>query len=199
MARGKDLPTAARARRRETRRESLLAAAHALAAREGADALDPAAVAAEAGVSRPLFYAHFPTRADFVDALLSSLHEESAPLSAAPAAPGGAVLAFFERLAEPLDRHAELARRIIPASHLPGPVAAARARRRERAIARLADLLPAATPDREARAAFLMDAFLGVQLAWSKSADAGSLVSRVRRDLSWALAGVLAPASSSSP
>src|SRR5262245_27530768 len=196
MARGKDQPTAARALRREATRASLLTAAHALASRPGADPLDPAAVAAEAGVSRPLFYAHFPTRADFVDALLTSLHGGAPPPDAPTSDPRAAILAFFERLSVPLDAHADLARRIIPASHLPGPVAEARAKRRERAVERIAALLPA-TPDHERRAAFLMDAFLGVQLAWSKSAGGESLAARVRRDLSWALAGVLAPSSSS--
>jgi hypothetical protein len=38
-----------------------------------------------------------------------------------------------------------------------------------------------------------MDAFLGVQLAWSKSTGEEGLAPRVRRDLDWALSGVLSP------
>jgi len=193
MARGKDSPTAARARKREATHVALVRAAHELAPRADRDPLDPAHVAAEAGVSRPLFYAHFKTRGDFVDALLASIHEERPNPARAEPPPSNAreaVVGFFERLAEPLDRHAALARRIIPASHLPGPVADARARRRERAIARIAALFPASTPEREARAAFLMDAFLGIQLAWSKTTSA-SLAERVRKDLSLAVRGVL--------
>jgi AcrR family transcriptional regulator len=111
-------------RRPAARREAtltLLAAAHAVAARGGADPLDPAVVALEAGVSRPLFYAHYPSRADFVDALLASLHGESPAPPEAGSDSRVAILSFFERLSSPLDRHSALARRIIPASHLPGP------------------------------------------------------------------------------
>lgn len=195
MVRGKDSPTATRALRRGATRAAMVAAAHALASRPGADPLDPAAIAAEVGVSRPLFYAHFPTRGDFVEALLSSLHEDAGapPVPPASDVPRVALLSFFERLAAPLDRHPELARRVIPASHLPGPVAQARAKRREKAIEKIASFLPENLADRAARAAFLMDAFLGVQLAWSKSSDGGSLAARVTRDLAWAVAGVLTP------
>jgi hypothetical protein len=156
-------------------------------------------------VSRPLFYAHFPTRADFVDALLASLHAESsgggpkAPPAVASGDPRSAVIAFFEALSTPLDLHADLARRVIPASHLPGPVADARARRRERAVHRLAEMLPAEVTERAEKAAFLMDAFLGVQLAWSRAAGTSSLAARVRRDLSWAVRGVLAAPEASAP
>ena len=181
MARGADSPTAPRALRREATREALVRAAHRLAKRPGAECLDPTQVAAEAGVSRPLFYAHFPGRADFVEALLASVHAgpdaaRSRPLPHPPAkepAPEtgrAALLRLFEGLAEPLDRHAALVRALIPASHQPGPVAEVRARRRERAIVAVLDRLPGGLPDRAARAAFLMDAFLGLQLAWSKAA-----------------------------
>ncbi len=198
MTRGKDTPTATRTVRREGTRAALIAAAHALAMREGADPLDPAQIAQEVGVSRPLFYAHFRTRGEFVDALLASLHGDAAsPPPPLPEEPSEAVLAFFEGLAAPLDRNPELARRIIPASHLPGPVAEARAKRREKAIAKIASLLPPQLCQREERAAFLMDAFLGVQLAWSKADDGGSLAARVRRDLRWALTGALSPDPSS--
>ena len=186
-----------KALRRGATRAAFIAAAHTLAARGGdADPLDPAAVTAEAGTSRPLFYAHFATRGDFIDAVLASIHEDSSESSAAatPAAVGPAaeILAFFARLATPLDRHAALARALIPASHLPGPVAQARAERRQRAIARVAELLPAVLPERALRAAFLMDAFLGLQLAWSKGTVPGSLADRVRRELVFAIDGVLA-------
>lgn len=197
MGRPDDPAVTSRALRREATRASFVAAAHTLAQRAGADPLDPASVTAEAGTSRPLFYAHFPTRGDFVDAVLASIHEDRAPAAAAalpPAAYGARVevLAFFMGLAEPLDRHAALARAVIPASHLPGPVAVARSRRRARAIARIGQMLPAALPMREERAAFLMDAFLGIQLAWSKALGPESLADRARRDLDWAIAGALA-------
>ena len=62
MSRGPDTPTSLRAQRKEATHAALVAAAHALAAR-GADPLDPAAVAREAGVSRPLgFSRHFIVR-----------------------------------------------------------------------------------------------------------------------------------------
>jgi len=203
MVRGKDSPNAPRALRREATRASLIEAAHVLAERAGADPLDPAEVAAEAGASRSLFYAHFPTRGAFVDAILLSIHEEEgAPAAPAPSAdlgPARGLLAFFGRLASPLDRHAALARAVIPASHLPGPVADARMRRRSNAVARLADLIPSALPLRYERAAFLMDAFLGVQLAWSKASAAEALADRVERDLAWAVQGVLAPPSTQTP
>ena len=192
MTRGKDSETTARAQRRAATRAALIQRPMR-SPHEPSDPLDPAQVAAVVGVSRPLFYAHFRTRADFVDALLSSIHEDARP--AADPSPGtgaDAILAFFAGLAGPLDRHAALARRIVPASHQPGPVAEVRARRRERAIARVSALLPDGTPDREARAAFLMDAFLGLQLAWSKASE-GSLGERVRRDLAWAVRGVSRP------
>ena len=203
MVRGKDSPNAPRALRREATRASLIEAAHVLAERAGADPLDPAEVAAEAGASRSLFYAHFPTRGDFVDAILQSIHEEegarTAPAPSAELGPTESLLAFFARLAEPLDRHAALARAVIPASHLPGPVADARMRRRTSAVARLADLIPSALPLRTERAAFLMDAFLGVQLAWSKASASEALADRVGRDLAWAVQGVLAPPSAPIP
>lgn len=191
------VPRLRKAERKGATRAAFIAAAHTIAARGGdADPLDPAAVTAEAGTSRPLFYAHFPTRGDFIDAVLSSIHEDQprppeGP-GAPPASPREAVLAFFARLAAPLDRHAALARALIPASHLPGPVAEARSRRRAGAVAHLAAMLPASLPEREARAAFLMDAFLGIQLAWSKALVAGALADRVRRELAWAVDGVLA-------
>jgi hypothetical protein len=43
-----------------------------------------------------------------------------------------------------------------------------------------------------------MDAFLGVQLAWCREPAGPSLVARVKRDLEFAIRGVLAPASPSS-
>ncbi|MFO0934409.1 MAG: TetR family transcriptional regulator [Planctomycetota bacterium] len=201
MSRGPDTPTSDRAQRREATRAALVAAAHALAER-GADPLDPAAVAREAGVSRPLWYAHFPTRLAFVDALFASVHAPSSPPAAAPArppAPGAAApRRFFVALAAPLDAHAALARVLIPASHVPGPVATARAARRAAAVARLSALLPPGLASRRRRAAFLMDAFLGVQLAWCREPAGPSLVARVRRDLGFAIRGVLAPASPAS-
>lgn len=209
MSRGPDTPTSDRAQRREATRVALVAAAHALAAR-GADPLDPAAVAREAGVSRPLWYAHFPTRLAFVDALFASVHAPAAPASSAadapataPARPGPASSAaalrrFFVALASPLDTHAALARVLIPASHVPGPVATARAARRAAAVAKLAGLLPPGLASRRRKAAFLMDAFLGVQLAWCREPAGPSLVTRVKRDLELAIRGVLAPASPSS-
>lgn len=196
MTRGPDSPTSGRAQRREATRAALVAAAHALAAR-GADPLDPAAVAREAKVSRPLWYAHFPTRLAFVDALFASVHA-GAPAgtpsakgrSSEPAARG--LVRCFEALAAPLDAHAPLARVLIPASHVPGPVATARAARRAAAVERLAARLPAGLASRRRRAAFLMDAFLGVQLAWCREPAGPSLVARVRRDLVHAIRGVLA-------
>lgn len=196
------LPPLPKAARKGATRAAFVAAAHALARRgTGADPLDPAAVTAEAGTSRPLFYAHFPSRGDFVEALLASIHEDGPRALDTPAgdSPAAGLLEFFDRLAAPLDRHAALARALIPASHLPGPVAEARAERRRRAVARVADLLPARVPEREARAAFLMDAFLGLQLAWSKGTVPGDLRDRVRRELPWAIAGVLAAAPSPLP
>lgn len=196
MSRGKDAPSAPRAQRREATRRTLLEAAFALAEQFGADPLDPAQVAAKAGVSRPLFYAHFADRAAFVDALLAALHEGSGPPTASADLPlREAVVAFFEALAAPLDRRPALARAVVPASHLPGPLAEARTRRRARAVAVLADRLPTSWPDREARAALLMDAFLGLQLAWSKGQRAGDLAGCVHRELAWLLDGVLASAS----
>ncbi|MCC7137175.1 MAG: TetR/AcrR family transcriptional regulator [Planctomycetes bacterium] len=196
MTRGKDSPDAPRAQRREATRRALLDAAAALAERDGANPLDPAQLAVEAGVSRPLFYAHFGDRAGFVDALLAALHEGSGPPAVAPGlAPRERVLAFFEALAAPLDRRAPLARAIVPASHQPGALAEARGRRRARAIAVLTDLLPGALPDCEARAAVLMDAFLGLQLAWSKGQRPGALAACVRRELAWLLDGVLVASS----
>lgn len=207
MSRGPDAPTSDRAQRREATRAAFVAAAHALAAR-GADPLDPAAVAREAGVSRPLWYAHFPTRLAFVDALFASVHAPASPPSAgtpvaAPARPGPASPALalrrcFVGLATPLDAHAALARVLIPASHVPGPVATARAARRAAAVARLSALLPPGLASRRRKAAFLMDAFLGVQLAWCREPAGPSLVARVKRDLELAIRGVLAPASPSS-
>lgn len=205
MTRGRDLPTSPRAQRKEATRAALVAAAHALAGRAEGDPLDPAAVAAQAGVSRPLFYAHFPSRADFVDALFASVHAPAAGAPAAPPPRGTGAVALrrcFEALAAPLDAHAPLARALIPASLAPGPVAAVRATRREAAVTKLAALLPAALPDRRRRAAFLMDAFHGLQLAWCRAPDGPSLVARVRRDLVFAIRGVLAasrPAASRSP
>ncbi|MBL9087126.1 MAG: TetR family transcriptional regulator [Planctomycetia bacterium] len=207
MSRGPDAPTSDRAQRREATRAALVAAAHALAAR-GADPLDPAAVAREAGVSRPLWYAHFPTRLAFVDALFASVPAPASPAAAgAPAAtparpgpgsPAAALRRFFVGLATPLDAHAALARVLIPASHVPGPVATARAARRAVAVARLAALLPAGLASRRRRATFLMDAFLGLQLAWCREPAGPSLVARVRNDLEFAIRGVLAPATPSS-
>ncbi|MHC5010080.1 MAG: TetR/AcrR family transcriptional regulator, partial [Planctomycetota bacterium] len=172
--RGKDRPDTPRAQRRRATERALVEAAHRLAAR-GADPLDPAALARDVGVSRPLFYRYFPAHGDFVEALLTSIHgqEDRAPerRRAVPRSAAGRILSFFEDLARPLDRHADLARALIPRSHLPGAVAAARAARRRRAIGRLADLLPARLDVRRKRAAFLMDAFLGVQLAWSKGLE----------------------------
>ncbi len=190
-------PPLPKALRKGATRAAFIAAAHTIAARGGdADPLDPAAVTSEAGTSRPLFYAHFPTRGDFIDAVLASIHEDQPrPAEGAGSAsvgPREAVLAFFARLAAPLDRHAALAPRADPASHLPGPVAEARSRRRAGAVAHLAEMLPASLPEREARAAFLMDAFLGLQLAWSKALVPGALADRVRRELAWAIDGVLA-------
>jgi AcrR family transcriptional regulator len=182
--------------RREATRAALIAAAHTVAQRGGADPLDPAVVTAEVGTSRPLFDAHFPTRGDFVEAILVSIHEDVAPVCAASAPPTvapcaeAAILAFFAGLSAPLDRHAALARCVIPASHLPGPLAVARSRRRARAVARIASMLPPTLERREERATFLMDAFLGVQLAWSKALGLESLTERVRRDLAWAIRGV---------
>jgi hypothetical protein len=111
--------------------------------------------------------------------------------SATPPDAAGRVLAFFLDLAAPLDARPDLARVLIPRSHLPGAVAAARAKRREAAIERIAAWLPADLPERPARAAFLMDSFLGVQLAWSKGLAEGTLTDRVRRDMAWAVAGAL--------
>ncbi len=196
MARGKDSPAAPRALKREETRRALVDAAFAIAER-GGDPIDPAAVAAEAGVSRPLFYRHFATRGDYVDAVLVALHAGGGPgVAGADAAERTAeerILAFFETLATPLDGRARLARALIPASHLPGPVAEARAKRRERAIERLASMLPEGVSRREARAAFLMDAFLGVQLAWSKASEGASLLERVKSDMPWAVAGASMP------
>lgn len=194
--RGQDSPTSERSRRAAGTREALIAAAHTLADAPGADPLDPAEVAAHVGVSRPLFYAHFPSRGEFVDALLGSIHAGPAPAPApAPVPmsedPARRVLAFFDGLAAPLDRHAALARVLIPASHVPGPVAVARAARRQAAIRRIEALLPGGLPARPARAEFLMDAFLGIQLAWAKDSPGESLVSRTRRGLLWALPGAL--------
>jgi AcrR family transcriptional regulator len=199
MSRGPDAPTSPRAQRREATRAALVAAAHALAARPGTDPLDPAAVAREAGVSRTLWYAHFPTRLAFVDALLASVHapvvptRPSSPSPKRPSGPGaGAVTAFFAGLAAPLDAHAPLARLLIPLSHVPGPLATARAARRAAAAAKLSSLLPPGLPSRPRRAAFLMDAFLGVQLAWCRDPAEPALAARVRRDLVFAIRGVLA-------
>jgi len=191
--RGQDSPTSQRSRRAAGTREALIAAAHALAQVTGADPLDPAEVAAHVGVSRPLFYAHFPSRADFVDALLGSIHGGPLPPVAAPtvADPAARVLAFFDALAAPLDRHAALARVLIPASHVPGPVAEARATRRQAAIRKIEALLPAGLPGRLTRAEFLMDTFLGIQLAWAKDAPGLDLAARARRGLLWALPGAL--------
>ncbi len=207
MSRGPDTPTSLRAQRKEATHAALVAAAHALAAR-GADPLDPAAVAREAGVSRPLWYAHFPTRLLFVDALFASVHAPASPPPAPPATPATparppepgapALRRFFVGLAGPLDAHAALARVLIPASHVPGPVATARAARRAAAVAKLAGLLPPGLASRRRRAAFLMDAFLGVQLAWCREPAGPSLVARVKRDLEFAIRGVLAAASPSS-
>lgn len=192
MARGADRAESPRALRREATKAALLAAARTLAER-GEDPLDPSAVAALAGVSRPLWYRYFPTRDDFVDALLASMHAAVPPAAeAAGGGEGARVLSFFETLAAGLDEHAALARVLIPASHLPGPVATARAQRRIAAIERVAQRLPARLPDRPRRAAFLMDAFLGMQLAWSKGQVPGRLLDRVREDLPWAVRGVLA-------
>lgn len=190
--RGQDSPSSQRARRAAGTREALIAAAHALAQVPGANPLDPAEVAAHIGVSRPLFYAHFPSRAEFVDALLGSIHGGVAPV-APPSAddPASRILAFFEGLAAPLDRHAALARVLIPASHVPGPVAEARAARRQAAIRRIETLLPDGLAGRAGRAEFLMDAFLGVQLAWAKDPPGESLALRSRRGLRWALPGAL--------
>lgn len=196
MVRGKDSPAAPRALKREETRRALIEAAFAIAER-GGDPIDPAAVAAEAGVSRPLFYRHFATRGDYVDAVLVALHAGGGPGAAhADAAEETApdrILAFFETLATPLDGRPRLARALIPASHLPGPVAEARAKRRARAIERLAAMLPEGVSRREARAAFLMDAFLGIQLAWSKAAEGASLLDRVQSDMPWAVAGAATP------
>ena len=196
MVRGKDSPAAPRALKREETRRALIDAAFAIA-EPGGDPIDPAAFAAEAGVSRPLFYRHFATRGDYVDAVLMALHAGLGPdASSADARHETAeerILGFFETLATPLDRRARLARSLIPASHLPGPVAEARAKRRERAIERLAAMLPEGVSRREARAAFLMDAFLGIQLAWSKAADGESLLDRVKSDMPWAVAGASIP------
>lgn len=190
--RGQDSPWSARAKRSAGTREALIAAAHALAHVGGANPLDPAEVAAHVGVSRPLFYAHFPSRADFVDALLGSIHGGAPAPEPAPAADARTrILGFFAALAAPLDRHAALARVLIPASHVPGPVAEARAARRQAAIRRIEGLLPADLPGRLQRAEFLMDAFLGIQLAWAKEPPGEALASRARRGLAWALPGAL--------
>ncbi len=149
-----------------------------------------------------------------MEALLTSLHasparyplepagSSAAPPSARPPTPATSsdrvttaerLTGFFVSLAAPLDRQPDLARVLIPRSHLPGPVASARTKRREGAIDRIEALLPESLSERRHRAAFLMDAFLGLQLAWSKRqgpADEG-LADRVRRDLRWAVAGVL--------
>jgi AcrR family transcriptional regulator len=201
--RGKDRDTAPRALRRTASREALISAAFAIAHR-GEDPLDPAALAIEAGVSRPLFYRYFPTQAEFVDELLRRLHAGAAgpddgagePREALHAqAPRGPaeeeILRFFADLAATLDRAPELARALIPRSHLSGPVAAARARRRERAVERIESMLPGRLDQRAERAAFLMDAFLGVQLAWAKGqGPAGEpLADRVGRDMRWAVRG----------
>ncbi len=190
--RGQDSPSSGRARRAAGTREALIAAAHALAQVPGADPLDPAEVAAHVGVSRPLFYAHFPSRGDFVDALLGSIHGGPPPAGAPMAEePAARVFAFFDALAAPLDRHAALARVLIPASHVPGPVAEARAARRQAAIRKIEALLPAGLSGRLTRAEFLMDTFLGIQLAWAKDPPGLPLASRARRGLLWALPGAL--------
>jgi AcrR family transcriptional regulator len=191
MVRGADRATSPRALRREATKAALLAAASTLAER-GEDPLDPALVASLAGVSRPLWYRYFPTRGDFVEAILASMH--AAPPRPADAGHDAAadVLAFFVTLAKGLDANAALARVVIPVSHLPGPVADARAQRRLAAIERVAQRLPADVTDRGRRAAFVMDAFLGMQLAWSKGQVAGRFADRVRQDLPWAIRGALA-------
>jgi AcrR family transcriptional regulator len=141
------------------------------------------------GVSRPLFYAHFPSRADSWTRL-GSIHggrrRPTRPRRRTPAR----VLGFFATLAAP-STPAALARVLIPASHVPGPVAQVRAARRQAAIRRIEGLLPADLPDRLQRAEFLMDAFLGIQLAWAKEPPGEALASRARRGLSWALPGAL--------
>ncbi len=195
MTRGPDAPTSPRAQRRDATRAALVAAAHALAAAGAPDPLDPAAVTKAASVSRPLFYAHFPTRADFVDALFASVHAPTAGARVPPPARPGAVgiRRFFEALAAPLDAHAALVRVLVPASQVPGPVAAVRAARRDAAIARIEALLPSELSARALRAAFLMDAFLGIQGAWCRAPDGPSLLERVRQDLVFAIRGVLLP------
>jgi|GEM_PF-2941685 len=196
MTRGPDTPTSPRAQRRDATRAALVAAAHALAAEGAPDPLDPAAVTRAAGVSRPLFYAHFPTRADFVDALFASVHAPTAGGRVPPPSGAGAagLRRFFEALAAPLDTHAPLVRVLVPASQVPGPVAEVRATRRAAAIARVEALLPSDLPARTRRATFLMDAFLGIQAAWCRAPDGPSLADRVRHDLVFAIRGVLRPA-----
>jgi AcrR family transcriptional regulator len=169
----------------------LLAAAATLAQR-GEDPLDPALVASLAGVSRPLWYRYFPTRGDFVEAILASMHAAPPPAAGQGDDPAADVLSFFGALAKGLDANAALARVVIPVSHLPGPVSDVRAQRRLAAIERVAQRLPADVPDRGRRAAFLMDAFLGMQLAWSKGQVAGRFADRVRQDMPWAIRGALA-------
>lgn len=192
MPRGVDRATSPRALRREASRVALLQASRALAER-GEDPLDPTAVAREAGVSRPLWYRHFPTRAAFAEALLQTVHA-AAPPPSVPAARlpvAQAVVEFLARLAAGLDREPALARALIPASHGRGAASLVRARRRATAVAHLADLLPTSLQDRVERAAFLFDAYLGLQLAWAKGQSEGSLEARVRRDMAWAVSGVL--------
>lgn len=104
-------PTDHRRATAERNVEKILDAAAALLAR--GDAASTSAVAAEAGVSRPTVYAHFPTRAALVEAVATRAVEGAAEVVEQARLDEGPPLEALDRLValgwQHLDRHGAIA------------------------------------------------------------------------------------------
>src|SRR5436305_7959052 len=91
------------------RRSDLLAAAAKLLSRGGVEALEFTAIAAAAGVTRPVVYKFFPTRTALVEAILDDFEHELARrfLAAAagtmPSSLEGATQMFIDAICETIE------------------------------------------------------------------------------------------------